>query len=141
MQLKHYTDFSLRTLIYLGINPERVVSINEIAVAYDISRNHLLKVVNGLIEQDLIQTFRGKTGGLQLAKLPKEINVGEVVKYMEGSNQIIDCQEPYCKILPACNLKRALNEANQAFYNTLKTYTLADLIKGKKTKLTTLLAR
>lgn len=140
MQLKHYTDFSLRTLIYLGINPERVVSINEIAEAYDISRNHLLKVVNGLIEQGLIQTFRGKTGGMQLAKAPGKINVGEVVKYMEGSNPIIDCQEPYCKILPACTLKRALHEANQSFYNTLKTYTLEDLIKGKKAKLTQLFA-
>ena len=140
MQLKRYTDFSLRILIYLGVNPNRIVSINEIADAYDISRNHLLKVVNGLMEQELIQTFRGKSGGLQLAKPARKINVGEVVKYMEGDVQLIDCQEPYCPILPACNLKRALNEANQGFYKILGSYTLEDLIKGKENKLVRLLA-
>jgi Rrf2 family nitric oxide-sensitive transcriptional repressor len=139
MQLKRYTDYSLRVLIYLGVNPDKVISINEIAEAYDISRNHLLKVVNGLIEQGPIQTFRGKTGGLQLAKPLHRINVGEVVKYMEGSSQIIDCHEPYCPIVPVCNLKRALHEANQAFYKSLKGYTLADLIKGKEARLVQLL--
>lgn len=139
MQLKRYTDYSLRVLIYLAINPDRVVSVNEIAEAYDISRNHLLKVVNGLVEQNLIQTFRGKTGGLQLAKPIHRINTGEVVMYMEGSARIIDCDEPYCSILPACNLKRVLHEANQAFYESLKNYTLADLIKGKEVKLVRLL--
>jgi Rrf2 family nitric oxide-sensitive transcriptional repressor len=139
MQLKRYTDYSLRVLIYLGVHPDQVISINEIAEAYDISRNHLLKVVNGLMEQGLIQTYRGKTGGLQLAKSMSKINVGEVVKYMEGNNQIIDCHEPYCPILPACNLKRALHDANQAFYKSLKSYTLADLIKGKQTRLVELL--
>jgi Rrf2 family nitric oxide-sensitive transcriptional repressor len=139
MQLKRYTDYSLRVLIYLAIKPEEIISINEIAEAYDISRNHLLKVVNGLMEQGLIQTYRGKTGGLQLAKPPGRINVGEVVKYMEGNVQVIDCHEPYCPIVPACSLQRALNEAHQAFYKSLKRYTLADLIKGKQSKLVHLL--
>ncbi len=139
MQLKRYTDYSLRLLIYLGINPERVVSISEIAEAYDISRNHLLKVVNGLMEQGLIQTFRGKSGGLQLAKQPQKINVGEVIKYMEGNVALIDCQEPYCSILPACTLNRVLHEAHLAFFKTLQAYTLADLIKAKENKLLQLL--
>lgn len=140
MQLKRYTDYSLRVLIYLAIHPDRVISVNEIAEAYDISRNHLLKVVNGLMEQDLINTFRGKTGGLQLARPASKINVGEVVNYMEGDRQLIDCREPYCPILPACTLKRALQEANAAFYKSLKRYTLASLIKDKESKLVRLLA-
>ena len=140
MQLKRYTDYSLRVLIYLGIHPDRIVSVNEIAEAYDISRNHLLKVVNGLMEQGLINTFRGKTGGLQLAKPASKINVADVVKYMEGDSQLIDCREPYCPILPACNLKRALQEANLAFYQSLKEYSLADLIGDKEKKLLRLLA-
>ncbi|MFO7602663.1 MAG: Rrf2 family transcriptional regulator [Gammaproteobacteria bacterium] len=139
MQLKRYTDYSLRILIYLAVNPERVVSVNEIAEAYDISRNHLLKVVNGLLEQGLIQTFRGKAGGLQLARAAEKINVGEVVKYMEGNVQVIDCQEPYCPIVPVCSLKRALHEAHQAFYKALRAYTLADLVRGKENRLVQLL--
>lgn len=140
MQLKRYTDYSLRILIYLAINPDQVISVNEIAGAYDISRNHLLKVVNGLVEQGLIRTHRGKTGGLQLAVPANKINVGEVVKYMEGNSQLIDCRELYCPILPACNLKLALHEAHEAFYNSLKRYTLASLIKGKENRLVKLLA-
>ena len=139
MQLKRYTDYSLRVLIYLAIHPQQTISVNEIAEAYDISRNHLLKVVNGLLEQELVQTYRGKTGGLQLAKTASKINVGEVVKYMEGNAKVIDCHEPYCPIVPACSLQRALNEAHQAFYKSLKRYTLADLIKGKESRLVQLL--
>ncbi|MGD8925341.1 MAG: Rrf2 family transcriptional regulator [Thioalkalispiraceae bacterium] len=139
MQLKRYTDYSLRVLIYLATKPDQVISINEIAEAYDISRNHLLKVVNGLVEQRLVRTFRGKTGGLQLARPINRINVGDVVRFMEGDHQIIDCHEPYCPILPACNLKRVLHEANQAFYKSLKAYTLEDLIAGKQGKLIQLL--
>ena len=139
MQLKRYTDYSLRVLIYLGVHPDQVVSINEIAQAYDISRNHLLKVVNGLLEQGLIQTFRGKSGGLQLARPPHKINIGDVVKYMEGHTVLVDCHEPYCPIQPVCNLKHALHEAHQEFFKTLNHYTLAGLIKGQEKKLVQLL--
>ncbi len=140
MQLKRYTDFSLRVLIYLGINPERVVSINEIAQAYAISRNHLLKVVNGLAEQGLIEAYRGKTGGWQLVRAPHQINIGKVVEYMEDQGSVIDCHDPACPILPACTLKRALQEAQTAFFQVLRQYTLADLLNKKQDKLIRLLA-
>ena len=139
MQLKRYTDYSLRLLLYLAVNPDRIISLNEIANAYDISRNHLLKVVNALVEIQLVQTFRGKTGGLQLAKLPKEINVGELVHYMEGENPIVNCQEPYCVILPDCTLSRVLHEAYWEFIQYLNRYTLADLLRGNQNKLQQLL--
>jgi Rrf2 family nitric oxide-sensitive transcriptional repressor len=139
MQLKRYTDYSLRVLIYLGIHPDDIISINEIAQAYDISRNHLLKVVSGLQDSGLITTFRGKHGGLHLAKSPGEINVGRVVESMEGRSPLVDCREPFCPILPACNLNTVLREAQQAFIDTLCNYTLADLISGKEVKLVELL--
>lgn len=139
MQLKRYTDYSLRVLIYLAVHPEQIISINEIAEAYDISRNHLLKVVNGLMEQGLIKTYRGKSGGLQLAKAANKINVGEVVQFMEGNAQVINCHEPLCPIVSACSLQRMLNEAHQAFYKSLKQYTLADLVRNKESKLVHLL--
>jgi Rrf2 family nitric oxide-sensitive transcriptional repressor len=135
MQLKRYTDYALRVLIYLGAFSDQIISINEIARAYGISRNHLLKVVNGLLEQGLIRTYRGKTGGLQLALAPDKINVGKVVRYMEGNARIMDCHEPTCPILPVCNLKDALSEAHEEFYKSLRRYTLADLLKGKQKKI------
>jgi Rrf2 family nitric oxide-sensitive transcriptional repressor len=140
MQLKRYTEYSLRVLIYLGVNPERVVSINEIADAYTISRNHLLKVVSGLAEQGLIVAYRGKTGGWKLARAPHQINIGQVVEYMEEQGPIINCHEPECPILPACTLKRVLYEAQKDFFKSLRQYTLADLLDNKQDKLVRLLA-
>lgn len=140
MHLKRFTDFALRTLIYLALNPERVVSINEIARAFDMSRNHLLKVVNELVGSGLITTYRGKSGGIQLAKAPAEINVGELVRQMEGQHPLIDCNKPLCPILPACVLNQALDEAQHAFFDHLNRYTLADLLGNKQQKLVSLLA-
>jgi len=139
MQLKRYTDYSLRVLIYLGIHPDRVVSLNEMAEAYDISRNHLLKVVGGLAELGWIEAYRGKTGGWKLARAPHQINIGQVVQHMEGQGAIIDCHEPACPILSACTLKRVLHEAQTAFFKTLHQYTLADLLETKQHKLVRLL--
>jgi Rrf2 family nitric oxide-sensitive transcriptional repressor len=140
MQLKRYTDYSLRVLIYLGIHPERVVSINEIAQAYGISRNHLLKVVGGLAELGWIEAYRGKAGGWKLARAPLQINIGQVVQHMEGQSEIIDCHEPACPIFAACTLKRVLHEAQTAFFTALHQYTLADLLDSKQNKLVRLLA-
>ena len=139
MQLKRYTDYALRVLIYLGSHPGQVVSVSRIAQAYGISRNHLLKVVNGLTEQRLIDTFRGKHGGLQLATAPEDINVGTVVTHMEGDSPLIDCINPPCPILPACQLNHALRAAQQAFIDHLSGYTLADLLHGRQQQLVRLL--
>jgi Rrf2 family nitric oxide-sensitive transcriptional repressor len=141
MQLKKFTDFALRVLIYLAVHPDRVISINEIARAFGISRNHLLKVVNELVAKQLITTHRGKTGGIRLATAPAAINVGSLVRQLEGLNPLIDCRDPYCPILPACTLNHALQEAQQAFFDSLSRYTLADLIGDKQDKLVNLLAR
>lgn len=131
MQLKRYTDYALRVLIYLGLHAEEVVSVNRVATAYGISRNHLLKVMQGLSEQQLIRTFRGKHGGMQLAAAPQDINVGRVVAHMEGDSPLVDCREPACPILPACELNHVLYQAQQAFIDSLHQHTLADLLRDR----------
>ena len=140
MQLKRYTDYALRILVYLGAHPDEVVSVSRIAQAYGVSRNHLLKVMNGLTEQGLITTYRGKHGGLRLALPPADINVAAVVAHMEGDNPLIDCANPPCPILPVCQLNHALREARQAFIDHLSRYTVADLLHGKQRQLVRLLA-
>lgn len=139
MQLKRYTDYALRILVYLGAHPDQVVSVSRIASAYGISRNHLLKVVTGLVEQELVETIRGNRGGLRLAASPGDINVGAVVAHMEGDRPLINCGDPPCPILPACLLNTALQEAQQVFIRHLSGYTLADLIDGKQQQLVRLL--
>lgn len=128
MQLTRYTDYSVRVLMYLGLQPDRLVTINELADVYDISRNHLVKVVHNLSREGYIKTVRGKGGGMRLGHQPADINVGDVVRRTEKDVEIINCKGMSCRILPACRLKEALDRARDAFVEVLDTYTLSDLI-------------
>ncbi len=129
MRLTAYTDYSLRVLIYLALNNDRPVTVREIAESYDISRFHLMKVVQQLTNESFIEAQRGRTGGLRLAMAPKNIVIGDVVRRMEEEFKIVECfsDKPQCIISPACRLKGVLNEALQAFLGVLDSYTLKDL--------------
>jgi len=126
MHLTRYTDYAIRTLIHLATYPDRLSSIAEIARAYDISQNHLMKVVNDLANSGYILSTRGRFGGIQLARPAEQINVGEVVRHTEGSFVLADCD--HCVIQPACGVTRALREATTAFLNVLDRYALADMV-------------
>ena len=128
MQLTQHTDFALRTLMYAATYADRLVNITEIADYYAISRTHLAKVVASLTQAGYLQGIRGKKGGLSLAREPQHINVGELVLELEPLD-IVECfgSKNTCLIAPSCTLKNALAQAKQAFIDSLKGYTLADL--------------
>lgn len=129
MRLTRYTDYSLRTLIYLGLSEPRQSSIGEIARAYGISENHLTKVVHQLGRLGLIRTTRGRGGGLRLGKPPSEIIVGAVVRQTEEDLALVECfASGACAITAPCRLRRALSEALAAFLAVLDGYTLQDLL-------------
>ena len=131
MRLTAYTDCALRVLIRLALQPERLPTIADIAKGYDISENHLMKVVHQLGVARLIDTVCGRNGGLRLRKPPAAIGVGQVVRLMEPDMDIVPCfnESSGCVIEPACLLKGALAEARDAFLAALHRYTLADLAK------------
>ena len=131
MQLTLYTDYSLRVLLYLGTHPNSKATITEITQYYDISRNHLVKVVHNLANQGYIHTHRGKGGGMQLARPPQEINIGDVVRHTEANFHIVACfdaGQPPCRIQAMCALKGVLENAHNSFMAILNGYTLADLL-------------
>lgn len=135
MQLTRLTDYSLRTLIYLAIHPERLVTIAEISKTYQISANHLMKIVHQLGKLGYIQTFRGKAGGMRLARPPTKIRVGELVRDMEENMDLAECFNPRnrdCPLLPKCILQGALRVAREKFLETLNTYTVFDLIANQQ---------
>lgn len=130
LQLTLYTDYALRTLIYLGVHPEGG-TISDVAASYAISRNHLVKVVHNLGRLGYIHTVRGKSGGLSLARPPERIGIGDVVRDMENSFELVECfnaRANECPISGACRLERALHEANRAFMRVLDAYTLKDVL-------------
>lgn len=135
MKLTAFTDYSLRVLMYLAAAPTQRATIAEIAAAFDISENHLVKVVHFLGKSGWIQTLRGKGGGIQLALRPDMINVGRVVRDTEGAALPAECFLPegnQCVITPACRLKNVLADAVKAFYLVLDQYTLADISKNRQ---------
>lgn len=136
MQLTRYTDYGLRTLIYLALLPSgRRASIDEISATYDISRNNLNKIVHQLGKAEIIETKRGKGGGFCLKQAPQVLKLGELVVLLENTLQVVECSTPQCRILPACKLKDILRKATQAFIDSLNAYTLADLLEGEAKEL------
>jgi Rrf2 family transcriptional regulator, nitric oxide-sensitive transcriptional repressor len=130
MRLTLWTDYALRTLIYVGAKGARLSTIAEIAESFDISKTHLMKVVNRLGQQGYIDTIRGKGGGMRLARPPAEILVGAIVRETEEDLAVMGClaETGFCRIEGCCVLRRALREATLAFLQTLDGYTLADLL-------------
>jgi Rrf2 family nitric oxide-sensitive transcriptional repressor len=135
MRLTTFTDYSLRVLIYLGMCPQQRVAIGEIADAYGISKNHLLKVILFLAAEGYVDTTRGKGGGVQLKVDPQRLRLGEVVRKSEAGSVLVECFAPGssdCRIEGSCLLRGAFQKAVQAFYSVLDTYTLADLLVNHK---------
>lgn len=132
MQLTLFSDYSLRVLLYLATHDGRLVRVEEIAEAYGISRNHLQKVVQSLVQHGWIQATRGRGGGLRLLRAANEIGIGAIVRECEPTLELVECLNPKtnrCPISPACGLKGALEEARRAFFEVLDQYTLAQFAK------------
>jgi Rrf2 family nitric oxide-sensitive transcriptional repressor len=134
MRMTTHTDYSLRTLMYLALQPNRLSTIADIAAAYGVSENHLMKVVHQLGLAGIIETTRGRQGGMRLARPAEEINLGDVVRRMEPDPEIAPCfsGKGACIIQPCCLLQGALQEALKAFLAVLDGYTLADLIQPQR---------
>lgn len=132
MKLSLFTDYSLRVLMFAALKGE-TFSLSEVAEAYDISRHHLVKVVNYLAKLGYLETRRGRGGGIALGMKPEEIRIGMVVRRTEDTPFIVECfdkQHNTCPINGSCRLKGALAQAVNAFYETLDRHTLSDLVSG-----------
>ncbi len=134
MQLTKFMDYGLRTLVYLSVLPrDQLASIDSVCSTFDLSRNHVMKIVQRLGQEGYIQTLRGKGGGIRLGMHPGSINLGEVVRTLEPNMHPVNCMEPKpCVLLPGCELKGVLGDAVEAFVNELEKYTLEDLVSPKK---------
>jgi Rrf2 family nitric oxide-sensitive transcriptional repressor len=130
MRLTDYTDYTLRVLMFCATHPERSVTIAELAQGYAISKNHLMKIVNDLARQGLLQTTRGRGGGLRLLKPASEIRIGDVVRQSETDFRLVECFDAdhnTCTLTGYCMLKQVIKKAEQSFLAELDRVTLADV--------------
>jgi len=135
MRLTVYTDYAMRVLMYLGLTPGRLVTIQEIADAFGISKNHLMKIVHDLQLAGYIDSVRGRSGGIRLGRSPDEIEVGDVIRHCEEDFHLVECfaaETNQCKIYGSCALHGVLDEALSAYLAVLDRYSLADLLERKR---------
>ena len=126
MRLRRFTDYALRVLLYLGARPDDLCSMPEVAAAHGVSEHHLEKVVTRLGRLGYVETVRGRSGGVRLARPAEAIAVGEVVRRLEGEAAVVDCEG--CILAGRCGLACALDGALQAFYARLDVVSLRDLL-------------
>jgi Rrf2 family nitric oxide-sensitive transcriptional repressor len=130
MRLSEYTDYTLRVLMYCAAHPDRQVTIAELAEHHGVSKNHLMKIVNDLARQGVLQTTRGRGGGLRLLQRPADIRIGDVVRSSETDFRLVECFDPdsnTCTLSPSCRLKGLFDSALRAYFRELDAVTLADL--------------
>ncbi len=132
MRLSDYTDYTLRVLMYCAANPDRLVTIAEISDQHRVSKNHLMKIVSDLGRQGLVETTRGRGGGLRLLKAPAEIRVGDVVRGAETDFRLVECFDAStdtCTLTATCRLRKVLHDALAAYFAELDGVTLADIAR------------
>ncbi len=132
VRLTLHTDYALRMLMLLALEPEEVHTIPSVARRYRISRNHLMKVAQTLIQSGYVESVRGRNGGLRLAKQPVDVKLGSVVRVTEDNFAMVECfdlKDNTCVVTPACGLRRPLEEALSSFLAVLDRYTLADVMQ------------
>lgn len=135
MQITRFTDYGLRTLMYVAARAENSASVKEVADHYGISRNHLVKVVHRLSQLGYIETTKGKGGGIRIAKDAEKLRLGDLIQELEPNMNMVECFDAKtntCRITEACRLKHYLFEATQNFIITMNKYTLADTVENKE---------
>jgi Rrf2 family transcriptional regulator, nitric oxide-sensitive transcriptional repressor len=132
MHLTRYTDNALRCLTVLALDPSQLLTVPTIARRMHMSEDHLAKVVQELVRLGYVDTVKGRSGGMRLAKSPETIRIGRLVREVEENFALVECFNPeqnQCPIAPACVLAKTLDRALRAFLGVLDEICLADLVR------------
>jgi Rrf2 family nitric oxide-sensitive transcriptional repressor len=131
MRLTRFSDIGLRVLMYLASEHRTApVTVSEVAQQFAIPHNHLVKAVGALAKRGWIEATRGRHGGIRLGVPPEQVRVGNVLRALEGDDEVVDCQGLDCSLANDCLLRNALRGAQNAFYAEMDRYTLRDIVGG-----------
>ncbi|WP_299153771.1 Rrf2 family transcriptional regulator [uncultured Tateyamaria sp.] len=130
MRLTSFTDYALRVLLYTAAREEQLTTIAEMQKTFDLSKGHLMKIVHLLSTEGYLHAVRGRSGGVRLGKAPEDINLGQVVRLTEPDFRLVECfgQVNHCIISQFCKLPGPLNQALDAFLETLDRHSLRDMM-------------
>ncbi len=129
MQITKFSDIALRVMMAVAHDADRLFGITELSTRFRVSKNHMTKVIQSLIGEGYLKSVRGRHGGIQIARSPSSITLGDIVRCTETTTRIINCKTADCPLYPECNLQGILNDANDAFYAALDQHVLANVAK------------
>ena len=131
MQLTKFTDYALRVLLFLAQNPDKRITIDEISKHYQVSRNHLMKIVHSLSVAGFIHSSRGRNGGLSLGMSASSITIADVILHTEKNMDLVECFETgsNCMLESDCVLRHVLHRAQDSFIEVLSLFSLADILE------------
>ncbi|WP_079212982.1 iron-responsive transcriptional regulator RirA [Brucella pituitosa] len=134
MRLTRQTNYAIRMLMYCAANDGKLSRVPEIARAYGVSELFLFKILQPLVENELVETVRGRNGGVRLGRAAKDISLFDVVRVTEENFAMAECFEndaTECPLVDSCGLNSALREALNAFFGVLMKYSISDLVKAR----------
>lgn len=135
MRLTRQSSYAIRTLMYCAVNEPELSRVADIAKAHGISELFLFKLIKPLVDAGLLQTVRGRKGGIRLGRPAADITLLDTVKLTEDNFAMAECFEGgdvTCPLVDACDLNAALREALGAFFTVLDSYTIADLVDKRR---------
>jgi Rrf2 family transcriptional regulator, nitric oxide-sensitive transcriptional repressor len=132
MQLNKFTDYALRILMYVAQPRDDLYTISELAARLQVSENHTMKIVHFMSKEGWLITTRGKGGGIRLHSNTLDLRLGQIVRILQGNNQVVECNTPPCVLRQNCGLKGILEQALEAFYRNLDQYKFSDVIHTPK---------
>ncbi|GAA2674273.1 nitric oxide-sensing transcriptional repressor NsrR [Streptomyces lunalinharesii] len=130
MRLTKFTDLALRAVMRLAVAEQGTpLTTREVAEVMDVPYTHMAKAISRLQHLGVVEARRGRGGGLELTGLGHQASVGWLVRELEGEDEVVACEgDPPCPLRAACRLRRALREAQEAFYATLDPLTVTDVV-------------
>ena len=134
MRLTKQTSYAIRILMYCAANPDRLSRMPDIAVAYGLSEAFLFKILRPISEANLVESVRGRHGGIRLARPAAQITLLDVVRVTEENFAMADCfesEDSGCPLVDSCELNSALTRALEAFFTVLSEYTIEDLVRAR----------
>lgn len=133
MKLTTKGRYGLRAILDISLNQrEGPVTIHSIHQRQDISERYLESLLSTLKQNGMLKSIRGSQGGYVLAKEPKDISVGDVIRILEGPIAPVDCVNDTgtkeCSRSESCVTKKVWVELKDAMDKVLDSYSLQDLI-------------
>lgn len=135
MRITYKGDYALKAILELALHYGELITIHELAKRWDIPVKFLEQVLLELKRGGFVESKRGKIGGYLLAKDPKQVKLGDVIRFVDGSIDPIACLEKKysgCNDIYKCVFRKVWQEVARSTAKVVDNITFEDLVNQVK---------